>query len=309
MLFGPTAVGKTALLEDFFSGFAEVVNADSLQVYRGMDIGTSKPTAETLSHLPHHLIDILDFWNSFNVGEFCSRADDVVFDIHSRGLLPVISGGTAYYMKSWLMGLPAIPPSYPLLRSQLQDYWQDRPVEEMRCHLEKIDQRSAVRIGSRDRQRMLRAFEVFEQTGRTLSSFPVPERIREDMNVLIIGLRRKRSVLWRRIEERVNMMIEAGLEDEVEVLRKNGARAHHPGMKGIGYREWFNVNDGVKQSKYQIIERIIINTRRFAKRQMTFFSSLPGVQWIDMDEKSDIQTELKYRLASLDYESHHQHNH
>lgn len=292
LLFGPTAVGKTGVLRDFFAGRSEVVSADSLQVYRGLNIGTAKPDADTLRRIPHHLIDIRDFRDPFNAGEFLRLADKAVRDIHARGLLPVISGGTAYYMRIWLMGLPLTPASDPALRLDLGRRLEGADCDELRVRLERVDPISAGRIGRRDRMRMLRALEVYEQSGRPLSAFPPPAEKRGGYDVLALGLCRERGDLYRRIEERTETMFRAGLAREVGELRAAGARAHHPGMKGIGYREWFGRPDRSDPSPEELRALISRNTRRYAKRQITFFSSLPDVHWLNLGGCGNAASEL-----------------
>lgn len=282
-MFGPTGVGKTALLNKLFVDLAEVVSADALQVYRGLDIGTAKPDADVLSRIPHHLIDILEYTEPFNVGEFRRMADLCVSDILSRGKIPIVSGGTAYYLRGWLMGVPNTPQSDPTVREALERKWCDAGNDALREALKQVDPISAERIGIRDRYRMLRAMEVFEQTGRPLSDFPVPDVPRDDYEVLLLGLKRDRADLNRRIEERVDEMFRKGLAQEVAALRADGARLEHPGMKAIGYREWFPTDGVSNPSEEDVRELIVRNTRRYAKRQMTFFASLPDVRWFDVD--------------------------
>lgn len=283
LLFGPTGVGKTALLERIFSRGAEVVSADALQVYKHLDIGTAKPDPETLKRIPHHLIDIIEYTENFSVGEFCRSADACVRDILARGRLPVISGGTAYYLKAWLMGLPGTPLADAEQRADLEKIWTGRNDDELKAEVARVDPVSAARIGRHDRYRMLRVLEVFAQTGRALSEFAVPTEPRDDFQVLSIGLRRERGELYERINQRVDQMMSDGLADEVAFLRKNGAVKEDPGMKAIGYREWFGTDDEKDPDRERVRELIARNSRRYAKRQITFFSSLPGVHWFDAD--------------------------
>jgi len=266
----------------------EVVSADALQVYRQLDIGTAKPPQEMLSRIPHHLINIINYTESFSVGDFCSRADEAVRSILIRNRLPVISGGTAFYLKAWLLGLPGTPESDPLLRSSLEAEWKGKGNAELRNELIRIDPVSAERIGLGDRYRMLRALEVWHQTGRPLSSYKVPDTPRDDFNILSLGLRRDRGELYRRINQRVEEMFEDGLPEEIAALRKDGAEADHPGMKAIGYREWFG-QQGEPEPDISEVKRLIArNTRRYAKRQITFFASLPSVHWFEVNESNDI---------------------
>ncbi|RKX98465.1 MAG: tRNA (adenosine(37)-N6)-dimethylallyltransferase MiaA [Spirochaetes bacterium] len=288
LLFGATGVGKTALLGRMFSQGVELVSADALQIYRQLDIGTAKPDTEILSRIPHHLINILDYSESFSVGDFCTRADEAVQEILQRGNIPILSGGTAYYLKSWLLGMPATPVSNPQLRGALELKWADKSDDELKKELELIDPVSADRISRGDRYRMLRALEVHLQSGRSLSSYKVPDTPREDYQVLSIGLKRERSELYHRINQRVEKMFEEGLAEEVAALRNQGAIREHPGMKAIGYREWFGEPGEPVPDAAAVKELIARNTRRYAKRQITFFSSLPEVHWFDASEDSGV---------------------
>jgi len=276
------------LLSRIFPDGVEVVSADALQVYRQLDIGTAKPGKETLSRIPHHLINTIDYTEHFSVGDFCAGADEAVRSIILRDNLPVISGGTAFYLKSWLLGLPETPVSDPQIRTALEAEWNGRGNAELREELMKYDPVSADRIGRGDRYRMLRALEVWRQTGRALSSYNVPDTPRDDYDVLSLGLRRERSELYRRINQRVDEMFEDGLPEELASLRKAGATAEDPGMKAIGYREWFGKPGEPVPDTAEIKELIARNTRRYAKRQITFFASLPDVHWFDVGENPDI---------------------
>jgi len=299
LLFGPTGVGKTAFLTRLFAGGVEVVNADALQVYRQLDIGTAKPDSEILSRIPHHLINIIHYSESFSVGDFCTRADIAISGIIERGNNPVLSGGTAYYLKSWLLGMPETPVSDPEIRSALESRWAGKMDGEIRAELQLIDPVSAGRIGKGDRYRMLRALEVYQQSGRPLSSFSIPDIPRNDFQVLSIGLRRKRKDLYNRINHRVDQMFEEGLEEEFGFLRREGAAPEDPGMKAIGYREWFGVPGEPNPDISRIKELIARNTRRYAKRQITFFAALPDVHWFDISEDSDIPEGLLSLISNF----------
>lgn len=263
------------------------MSADSLQVYRCMNIGTAKPSPETLRRIPHHLIDILDIHETFNVGEFCKRSDECISNIHARGLLPLISGGTAYYMKSWLMGMPRTPAVDIKIRERVTQKWKEETNENLHKELQKIDPQSANRIHTADRYRLLRAIEVYEQTGKPLSEFPPRKTARTDYQYLAIGLQRTRQELAERIEKRIDYMLQAGLENEIRQLRQQGANNSSPGMKGIGYREWFGNTDNPNPTTEEVRTLILRNSIHYAKRQMTFFSSLPKVRWITLSQNNN----------------------
>ncbi len=300
MLFGPTGVGKTAIIEKVFADTAEIISADSLQVYRGLNIGSAKPGTAILNHLPHHLIDILNIDQSFDVGDFCHLCEICMHDILARGKLPVISGGTAFYMKTWLMGLPRTPAIDLKIREKVKKQWLKAGNDEIHQALSIIDPESAERIPSGDRYRMLRALEVYEQCRKPLSIFKIPDKPRDDIDYLLIGLRRTREDLHRRIEERVESMISAGLEMEAKYLYSLGATDLDPGMKGIGYKEWLGTKENPSPSLEEVKKLIIQNTRRYAKRQMTFFTKLPDVVWIDAGDEGKTADEISKIITEFE---------
>ncbi|MDR1429352.1 MAG: tRNA (adenosine(37)-N6)-dimethylallyltransferase MiaA, partial [Spirochaetaceae bacterium] len=226
ILFGPTASGKTALVEELFTGKnalpAELVSADSMQVYRGMDTGTAKPSRELRAKLPHHLIDIRNPDEQFNSGEFVHLADAACLDIARRGKLPVVSGGTAFYLKNFVLGLPDAPPSDSAIRKALKDEWETLGPGPLMEELATVDRESASRIHANDQYRILRALEVYRLTGRPLSSYSSVSGLRGSIfprketpplryRFLLVGLRREREELYRRINERCAAMFRDGL--------------------------------------------------------------------------------------------------
>ena len=287
----------------------EIISADALQIYRQLNIGTGKPPARLLARIPHHLIDICDYKTPFSVGDFCKRSDRIAREILGRGRLPLITGGCIYYLRTWLLGMPQTPPADISLRRQITKRWEDRSNQAIRDELHSLDPISVNRIGAGDRYRLLRALEVYEQSGRPLSSFVSPNTIRDDYQILLIGLRRDRHELYRLIDARVEAMFQAGLENEIKRLVKDGARAEHPGMKGIGYREWFAPNGSLLEPN-DVKKLIARNTRRYAKRQNTFFASIPKVNWFKLHGGDEYPPQLietlrhflcaPTKLASLD---------
>jgi tRNA dimethylallyltransferase len=251
-----------------------------MQVYRFLDIGTAKPGPDVVSKLPHHLIDIVDPDTQFSAGEFVKRAEEAIAGIAARGGVPVMSGGTAFYMKTFAFGLPATPPSSRESRERVRADARARGLAALYEELSRFDPEYAATIGARDASRVTRALEVFYATGRPLSSFAVPGEPRRDYRCLFVGLERDRADLHARIERRVEGMLAAGLAGEVEALRDRGYGPSDPGMKAIGYREFFERAAG-SGSVADLIKR---NTRRYAKRQVVFFRSLPGVRWLHADD-------------------------
>ncbi len=277
-LFGPTAVGKTDVLTRLAGLPIEVISADSMQVYRGMDIGTAKPDPALREALAHHLIDILDPHERFDVGRFVDLADSCIAAITARGRIPVVSGGTGYYFRHLLFGLPRTPQVEPAVRERLQHDLETEGLAALRSRLERVDPASAARIDPADPYRTVRALEIFEQTGTPRSAFRVPAEPRRDLATTVIELYREREAVRERIAERVAAMFGAGLRREVESLVDSGVAAGDPGMRAIGYREFFR-DDGslsTADGDTQIQTRIVTATRRYAKRQVTFFSGLPG---------------------------------
>jgi tRNA dimethylallyltransferase len=296
VLFGPTASGKTSILFELFSSDeAEIVCADSMQVYRGMDIGTAKPSADERRRLPHHLIDIRDPDEQFNVGDFVRLADSSCADIASRGKLPVVSGGTGFYLKNLVMGLPEAPPSDEAIRGELKRELGEKGAAALMAELARFDPASAEKIHVNDEYRLLRALEVLRISGRPLSSFQASGAAPEpQFDFRIAGLFRPREELYRRINARCAAMFAQGLPDEVRRLYEAGYSPRDPGLRAIGYREFFvedapSTEDG--PGHYRLLQDlagvqalIAQNSRRYAKRQETFFASLPGAKRITAGE-------------------------
>lgn len=290
LLFGPTGVGKTEVLTRLFSRGCEVISADAFQVYRGLDIGTAKPSAGERTLLPHHLIDIKEPDEQFTVGEFVRLADEKTREIASRGRTPVLSGGTAYYFKHYLFGLPSAPPSSQAVRKQLRQEMRTQGSEALYRRLKEVDPQAAGSISPQDSYRIQRALEVYETSGKPLSSFSVPETVRAHLDPVIIGLYRDQQELHARIERRADQMMSTGLYGEVRKLMRSGAKANWPAMKGIGYREFFLFQDSGEYSLHSAARLIAGNTKKYAKQQMTFFRSLPDVQWVRPEEDHLIST-------------------
>jgi tRNA dimethylallyltransferase len=310
ILFGPTASGKTELLERSFAGPcplcpAEIVSADSVQVYRGMDIGAAKPPPATLAALPHHLIDIRNPDEQFNAGDFVRLADQACAGIKVRGALPVVSGGAGFYLRNFVLGLPEAPPSDPLIRKTLEAEYRDRGARALMEELAACDPVSAGRIHPNDAYRLRRALEVFRASGRPLSSFAATGAVtgnRPRYRFLILGLERPREETYRRINERCALMFRLGLPDEVRRLHEAGYGPGDPGMRAIGYREFF-IEETPGQWRIEAdldkVQALVArNSRRYAKRQLTFFASLPNVKWISAqgDPAREIRRELEAHL-------------
>lgn len=282
--FGPTASGKTEALRQWKLPGQEVISADSMKVYRGFDIGTAK-AADT-----HHLIDIRNPDEQFNVAEFVHLADEIISDVLSRGGIPVVSGGNAFYLKHLWYGLPNSPPVSEDIRSQLQERCKREGLEVLRRELAEVDPESEQRILVNDAYRVIRALEVYKQSGRPLSSYSFPDKPRSDLQVLAFGIRLEKGVLYKRINERVEKMFKAGLVDEVRGLIRQGYGMEDPAMRAIGYREFLSPDirplllgslplpSGIEQ---KLIVSIQKSSWNYAKRQLTFFRKMEDVQWMD----------------------------
>jgi tRNA dimethylallyltransferase len=292
-LFGPTASGKTDILTRLFAGSAEVIVADSMQVYRYLDVGTAKPSEEERRAVPHHLIDIKNPDEQYHAGEFVTRAEQLIRQIQARGRLPIVSGGTAFYFQNLLFGLPGTPQGSDELRSALKRRLETEGAGALYRELERVDPETSRRISPNDTYRILRALEVYEASGRPLSSFQVPQTPRTDLDIRLVGLWREREELTRRIDARVEAMMDAGLPGEVARVCRMGYGPEDPGLRGIGYREFFSLApdaacafDELPSARLSAVsEEIKRSSKRYAKRQMTFFRRLPGVEWFHSDDR------------------------
>jgi tRNA dimethylallyltransferase len=317
VFFGPTASGKTGILYRLFSGPdplcpAEVVSADSMQVYRGMNIGTAKPSAAERAALPHHLIDIREPSEQFNVGDFVCLAGEACRDIHRWGKLPVVSGGTGFYLKNFIQGLPESPPSDPQIRRAVKADLDQKGAAALMEELAAQDAESAARIHINDTYRLTRALEVLRLTGRPLSSFRQNGTERK-YSFFIAGLRRGREDLYRRINARTAEMFSKGLPAEVEALFNAGFSPADPGLRAIGYREFFTEEreNGKPLRRFSMaqagnardlsaIEALVAqNSRRYAKRQITYFSSLHETVWLDAENEEEAAETLRRELGKF----------
>lgn len=302
-IVGPTAVGKTEVaIECALLLHGEIVSADSMQVYRGMDIGTAKPTAEQRARVPHHLIDLVGPDEEFSVAIYRERAEAVIDDLFRRGRRPLLVGGSGLYVRAvtgkWGMTLA---PRDAALRKRMQDEAREKGIEALHTRLAGIDPETAAKISSRDEKRIIRALEVFETTGSPMSHFHRLDRARQPKyNAVMIGLTLPRSLLYARIEERIDRMMEAGLLEEVKSLREKGYPSGLVSMKALGYSHLLSYLEGEVdlETAVKLFKR---NTRRFAKRQMTWFRAEPGIHWLEVEGRSPAETAQEIvRIAEKD---------
>lgn len=281
-LLGPTAVGKSVVALGIAGEFAgEIVNADALQLYRGLDIGTAKPSVPERARVPHHLIDVLDPRDTCSAGAYSLMATAAVFEIDRRGRLPLLVGGSGFYVQAVLDGLGDLPPSDPTRREELRQRLAAEGLPALAAELARIDPETAARLAPTDRQRILRALEVHGLSGEPLSSWQRRSPLRRDaLPALRIGLTLPRALLYDRIETRVHGMLAAGWVDEVRSLLAAGLSPLAPAFQAIGYRQLAAHLDG-RSSFDQAVAETITATRRFAKRQETWFRRDGRIRWID----------------------------
>ncbi|WP_353239056.1 tRNA (adenosine(37)-N6)-dimethylallyltransferase MiaA [Limnohabitans sp.] len=281
-IVGPTASGKTAaalaLAESLQpQGGAEIISVDSALVYRGMDIGTAKPSREELATVPHHLIDTLDPLQSYSAAEFAKDTTALIHDIRARGKTPLLVGGTMLYLKALLEGLNDIPAANPEIRAQIQLEAEQLGWPVLHARLAQVDPTTAARLAPHDSQRIGRALEVWTASGQTLTSFHQSAKTHApDWHIPVISLEpQDRAWLHRRIALRLAQMMAAGFMNEVQALRARGdLHPDLPSMRCVGYRQaWEGLDAGWREA--EILERGIFATRQLAKRQITWLRSMP----------------------------------
>ena len=297
VICGPTASGKTALgvaLAQRLGG--EVVSADSMQVYRGMDIGTAKPTPEEMEGVPHHMLDVADPWESYSVARYVSQAIPIVDDIAARGKVPIVAGGTGLYIDNLVAGrefAPFQPDSG--VRQALQQRAREEGLEPLRAQLAQVDPQAAARLHPNDEKRIIRALEVYLTTGRTITQHnldtqAIPPRYR----ALTIGLDfEERPNLWKRIDRRVDEMMERGLVEEVQGLLDAGVPLESTAMQAIGYKEMAAaLLEG--RPPEEGAEEIKLRSRQYAKRQLTWFRRNKDTHWFRWGEEPDFSAALAF---------------
>lgn len=286
VICGPTASGKSRLALNLADRYAlEVISADSRQVYRKLNIGTAKPTTEELASLRHHLIDVVDPQQPFSAADFVLQARRAITEIGQRGKLPVLVGGTGLYIQALTAGLAETPPADPVLRAALEKEAVEVGPEVLYRRLQQVDPETAARLSPRDQVRIIRAIEVEALSGRRLSEFKAQHGFAEQpYRTLKLGLLQDREQLYRKIEQRVDAMFEAGLVAEVSSLLASGCPADVKGLKTIGYREVIAYLKGEHdlQTAVNLVKR---NSRRYAKRQMTWFRADSSIIWVDPERE------------------------
>lgn len=301
VICGPTASGKTALaVELALRHHGEVVSADSMQIYRRMDIGTAKPTREEMRGVPHHMLDVADPEEDFSVARYVDMAAKCVDDILSRGKLPILAGGTGLYIDSLLSGRTFAPfqPDSPL-RGQLEEQLRREGGAAMLARLAQVDPDSAARLHPNDEKRIVRALEVYQSTGKTITQHNLETQAippRYDALTLALAFERRED-MWSRIDRRVDQMMDQGLVAEVQGLLDSGVPAKCTAMQAIGYKEMAAalLSGGDVRSA---AEEIQLRSRQYAKRQLTWFKRNKAARWLlwgrEPDFAAALQTSTEY---------------
>jgi tRNA dimethylallyltransferase len=291
VLVGPTAVGKTAVAVRLGALIPiEVVSADSRQVYRGLDIGTGKPSAEERAAVPHHLLDVVDPGERYHAARFRTDARAAIAAIHARGRLPVVVGGTGLYVRALLKGLTPAPPADPALRAELEAIAQREGAPALHARLAALAPDVARRLHPNDRVRVVRAIEIHR--GRDAAPAPGVDGdwggATRAWRLVLIGLGRERAALNGAIAVRARAMLARGMMDEVERLLAAGHDPERPPMDGIGYRPLALAARG-RLPVEEALRLMVRDTTRYAKRQMTWFAREPEIRWIDVDGAGGVE--------------------
>ena len=301
VIVGPTASGKTRMAVELAQRHnGEVISADSMQIYRTMDIGTAKPTKEEMGGIPHHMIDVADPEEDFSVARYVEMAARCVDDVLERGKLPIVAGGTGLYIDSLLSGrtfAPFSPDS--ALRGELERELAEKGGQAMLEALAQVDPEAAQRLHPNDHKRIIRALEVYRSTGKTITQHnretqAIPPRY----NALTIGLAfQDRQAMWRRIDQRVDEMVAAGLEDEVRRLLTSGISPKCTAMQAIGYKEFTQALSG-EMTWQEAADVVKLRSRQYAKRQLTWFGRNPNTRWVRWADPPEFE---QGRRASTEY--------
>lgn len=295
-LMGPTASGKTALAVELVQRFPmEIISVDSALIYKGMDIGSAKPDAETLAKAPHRLIDFLDPSESYSAADFREDALKAMAEITAQGKIPLLVGGTMLYFKVLKEGIAKLPAADETIRAQLLIEAQEKGWPALHRELEQVDPESAARLNPNDAQRLQRALEVYRATGRSLTQWHKQQKTEtfpyEVVNIAVSPT--DRAVLHDRIAQRFHEMLTQGFYDEVKALYNRGdLNPNMPSMRAVGYRQMWDCLDG-KISYAEMEERGIIATRQLAKRQITWLRSWKDLHWLDSLDPNITEKVLK----------------
>ena len=298
-IVGPTAVGKTETAIELARHLdGEIISADSRQIYRYMNIGTAKPTPEQRQQVPHHFIDIKNPDEYYSAGEFAREARQKIHKLLNRGIQPIVVGGSGLYIRALVDGLFEPKVADPKIKERLTQEAKEKGIRHLHERLRKIDPETAQRLHATDTQRIIRALEVFELTGKPFSEFLKHPPKPADFTATFFGLTRERQRLYRRINERVDRMIEEGLVEEVKKLQSMGYGPHVNALRTVGYREVFQYLAG-ELSYEQMIELIKQHSRNYAKRQLTWFGKDKRIRWLNLGDFEDIGEIVQFILEKF----------
>ncbi|MBU4310226.1 tRNA (adenosine(37)-N6)-dimethylallyltransferase MiaA [bacterium] len=295
VIVGPTAVGKSEVAIELAKKInGEIVSCDSRQVYEHLNIGTAKPTKEERKKIPHHLIDIIKPNEEFNAFLYAQRAHEAISKVHKKKKIPILVGGSGLYVRAVLNGIFPGAGKNKEIRNRLEKFSSSALYKK----LKETDPKTALRLHPHDKVRLIRALEVYELTGQPISALQkVSKEKKPNYNLMMVGLKRKREELYQRINKRVEGMIEGGLVEEVRGLLKKGFSKDLIALKGLGYKEII----GYLDREYGLEEAIRLlkrNSRRFAKRQLTWFSQDKRIHWIEIAEK-DLANRVASQIANM----------
>ncbi len=293
-LMGPTAAGKTALAIELCQQLnTEIISVDSALVYKGMDIGTAKPSLQELKTAPHHLIDIIDPKESYSVAEFRADAIKLIDQLHQQGKVPVLVGGTMMYFKGLIEGLSPLPEADSKIRAELEREAQAKGWPALHTELSAVDPQAAGKISENDSQRINRALEVYRLTGKTMTELQQTKQAELPYQFHQFAIApSERSVLHERIEKRFKIMLEQGFKKEVLALyQRDDLHPDLPSIRCVGYRQMWEYLDG--ECDYdEMVFKGIAATRQLAKRQLTWLRGWENVTWLETDEQENLQRVL-----------------
>lgn len=297
-IFGPTGVGKTSLSLEIAREYGEIISVDSRQIYKYMDIGTAKPTKSEQALVKHHLIDIITPSEVYTAGNFSRSANDIIKEILQRGKIPFLVGGTGFYFNALIDGLSDIPHINSMVKDRVRTKWERKGQQRLYEILSVVDNKYSNMIHPNDKQRTLRALEVYFSTGKRISCFFDEHKKRQsDIDFVKIGINIDRQQLYKRIDQRVDNMIKEGFIEEVKNIINMGFGEESPGLNSIGYKEiilYLKDLISFDEALYEIKK----NTRHYAKRQLTWFNKTDDVKWFDNDSVEKIKEYICERTGA-----------
>lgn len=301
VLLGPTAVGKSRVAVQVARHFGtDVLTADSRQVYRGMDIGTDKPTGEERQGVPHRLIDLVDPDQAFNTGWYRQAALAEIERLHAGGHLPLVVGGTGLYIRTLVRGLCPAPQADPGVRAELLKISREQGRDRLYAELVRVDAETAARLHPNDEAKVIRALEVHRLTGQPMSAMHRQHAFQDSLFAsLLIGLDRPKDQLYRRIEERIDWQLARGMVEETGALLDRGYGRQLGAMKGLGYRQVSAYLAG-EYGYDEMVRRFKRDTRHFAKRQMTWFRKEPGIAWLSIEDRESLERTVSRVVELID---------